>query len=81
MRKEGHSESYVPNVMMLTADVALLHDPIYMKHVKYYASNLTALTEDFGKAWYKVSVAVCCTRTCQGTVLGSQHACSICNLL
>lgn len=40
--------------MMFTTDVALLHDPSYLKWVKHYAANLTALTEDFGNTWYKV---------------------------
>ena len=32
---------------MLTSDVALLKDPIFLDYVKLYASNMTALTEMF----------------------------------
>jgi hypothetical protein len=41
----------LPDIMMLTTDVALLHDPAYLKHVKAFAANQTFLTEEFGKAW------------------------------
>lgn len=40
--------------MMLTADIALLKDPVYLKWVKFYAANQTALTNDFGHVWYKL---------------------------
>jgi catalase (peroxidase I) len=40
--------------MMLTADIALLKDPVYLKWVQTYAADQKALTNDFGNAWYKL---------------------------
>jgi catalase-peroxidase len=42
------------DIMMLTTDVALKIDPEYKIYVKEFAENATALTEAFGKAWYKL---------------------------
>jgi catalase-peroxidase len=42
------------DVMMLTTDVALMFDPEYQVYVREFASNLTALSEAFAKAWYKL---------------------------
>lgn len=41
-------------VRMLTADVALLHDPIYRKLVEEYAKDSASLSHDFELAWYKL---------------------------
>jgi catalase-peroxidase len=43
------------NVMMLTTDIALTSDPEYRLYVEEFASNLTAFTEAFGEAWYKLT--------------------------
>lgn len=45
------SSQDMPKIMMLTADIALLKDPSYLKWVKHYAADKAALTKDFGKAW------------------------------
>jgi catalase (peroxidase I) len=39
---------------MLTADIALLHDPSYLAISKEFAANLTSLDEAFSHAWYKL---------------------------
>lgn len=49
-----NSNDTLPDIMMLTADVALLKDPSYLKWVKVYAADEAALTKDFGNAWYKL---------------------------
>lgn len=41
-------------IMMLTTDVALMSDPEYQVYVREFASNLTALSEAFASAWYKL---------------------------
>ncbi len=42
--------------MMLTSDISLLRDPAnkYQPFVQLFAGNLSALTETFSAAWYKV---------------------------
>jgi catalase-peroxidase len=40
------------NIMMLTTDIALLHDPVYLNLVKKYANDLKSLENDFSNAWY-----------------------------
>uniref|UniRef100_K3X7P5 Plant heme peroxidase family profile domain-containing protein n=1 Tax=Globisporangium ultimum (strain ATCC 200006 / CBS 805.95 / DAOM BR144) TaxID=431595 RepID=K3X7P5_GLOUD len=44
-----------PPVRMLTADIALLHDPSYKAIATEFASNLTSLNEAFSHAWYKLT--------------------------
>lgn len=44
----------LPDIMMLTADIALLKDPVYFKWVQAYAADRKALTTDFGNGWYKL---------------------------
>jgi catalase (peroxidase I) len=39
----------VPEIFMLTTDVALLKDPVYLDLVKYYAKDFDAITRDFGR--------------------------------
>jgi catalase-peroxidase len=39
-------------IMMMTTDIALLHDPSYKKLVEHYASDLKSLENDFSNAWY-----------------------------
>jgi catalase (peroxidase I) len=45
----------LPSIMMLTSDLALLEDPVYLKWVQKYAADSEALTQDFGNAWYKLT--------------------------
>lgn len=45
----------VPNIMMLTSDIALLKDPAYLQLVQQYAADLKALTVEFGAAFYKLT--------------------------
>lgn len=44
-----------PNIFMLTSDISLIVDPIYLSIVQYYASNLTAFNDAFSHAWYKLT--------------------------
>jgi catalase (peroxidase I) len=37
--------------MMLTTDISLLHDPVYLGLVKKFAGDQDYLTEQFGAAW------------------------------
>lgn len=45
----------LPDIMMLTTDIALLHDPTYLMLVQRFAENATALDEAFSHAWYKLT--------------------------
>jgi len=40
--------------MMMTSDIALLHDPVYTQYAHLFATNLSALNDAFGRAWYKL---------------------------
>ena len=40
--------------MMVTTDVALVTDPVYRRISKKFAEDLGALTDAFGRAWYKL---------------------------
>ncbi|KAG6612848.1 Catalase/peroxidase HPI [Phytophthora cinnamomi] len=44
-----------PPVRMLTADIALLHDPSYKAIATEFAANQAALDEAFSHAWYKLT--------------------------
>lgn len=44
----------LPDIMMLTTDVALLHDPTYLHWVKKYAEDEELLRHAFKHAWYKL---------------------------
>jgi len=39
---------------MLTTDVALISDPVYMELTKKYAADIGLLEKDFAAAWYKL---------------------------
>ncbi|KAI8826211.1 heme peroxidase [Fimicolochytrium jonesii] len=43
------------HIRMLTADVALLHDPSYRALVEEYARDRRSLEKDFSEAWYKLT--------------------------
>ncbi|ORY37924.1 heme peroxidase [Rhizoclosmatium globosum] len=43
-----------PDIGMLTADVALIHDPTYKKYVQEFATDLDALNKAFAAGWYKL---------------------------
>jgi len=43
--------------MMLTSDVALLNDPIYMDIVNEFAGDSAALDEAFAAAWHKLTTS------------------------
>lgn len=45
----------VPNIIMLTSDVALLKDESYLNLTKLFASNRTELDIQFSNAWYKLT--------------------------
>ncbi|KAF8064528.1 katG [Scenedesmus sp. PABB004] len=51
-RKSGTGP--LPDIMMLTADIALLEDPSYLSLVKKYAADIGALETAFSSAWYKL---------------------------
>ena len=40
--------------MMVTTDVALVPDPVYRRIWKKFVEDLGALTDAFGRAWYKL---------------------------
>jgi len=46
---DGHT-----HLMMFTTDLALVTDPEYKKISKKFAEDLDALTDAFGRAWYKL---------------------------
>ncbi|MEG2936661.1 MAG: peroxidase family protein, partial [Clostridium sp.] len=41
--------------MMTTADLSLIHDPIYRKIAKNYLKNPEKFTDDFSRAWFKLT--------------------------
>lgn len=45
----------LPEITMLTTDIALLKDPIYLELVKLFAANQAALDIAFSHAWYKLT--------------------------
>jgi catalase-peroxidase len=44
----------LPDIMMLTADMALLEDPEYLKFVKVYSEDQGALDKAFSHGEYKL---------------------------
>ena len=43
--------------MMLTSDVALLNDPMYLDIVNEFAGDSAALDETFATAWHKLTTS------------------------
>ncbi|GIL54308.1 hypothetical protein Vafri_9888 [Volvox africanus] len=54
LKEDADPEDDLPDIIMLTTDVALLKDPIYLELVKLFAANQTALDIAFSHAWYKL---------------------------
>ncbi|GLI71653.1 hypothetical protein VaNZ11_016934 [Volvox africanus] len=54
VNKDPSDPDPVADIMMLTTDVSLLKDPIYLELVKLFAANQTALDIAFSHAWYKL---------------------------
>ncbi|CAM9581686.1 unnamed protein product [Hapterophycus canaliculatus] len=54
--KEGatETEDEIPDIVMLTTDVALLFDPEYLELVQTFADDQYALDTAFAAAWYKL---------------------------
>ena len=46
-----------PDIVMLTADMALSHDESYKKYIKKYAEDRDLFDADFAKAWYALTSA------------------------
>ena len=44
-------------IMMLTSDVALLNDPVYLDIVNEFAGDSAALDEAFAAAWHKLTTS------------------------
>jgi catalase (peroxidase I) len=44
--------------MMLTTDIAFIHDEEYKKLVYEYASDLEGLGKDFAANWYRLTTSV-----------------------
>ncbi|CAM9631088.1 unnamed protein product [Ectocarpus sp. 12 AP-2014] len=55
--KEGatETEDEIPDIIMLTSDIALLNDPEYLTLVELFASDQAALDEAFAASWYKLT--------------------------
>jgi hypothetical protein len=47
-----------PDIMMLTTDIAFIHDEEYKKLVHEYASDLEGLGKDFAANWYRLTTSV-----------------------
>jgi catalase-peroxidase len=47
----------VPDIIMLTTDLALRDDELYNPISQEYSNNITLLEEEFGAAWYRLMTA------------------------
>jgi len=56
-KHQWHTVDGTKNIMMLTSDISLLHDPTnsYQKYVNLFANNVTELDDAFSHAWYKLT--------------------------
>ena len=52
---DAHDPSKKHPPMMTTADLGLIYDPIYKKIVKNYSENPKKFTDDFARAWFKLT--------------------------
>ncbi|MEG1311244.1 MAG: catalase/peroxidase HPI [Romboutsia sp.] len=52
---DAHDPSIKHRPMMTTADLGILYDPIYNKIAKNYLSNPSKFTDDFARAWFKLT--------------------------
>jgi len=52
---DAHDKSKKHPPMMTTADLAILYDPIYNKIAKEYLNNPNKFTDDFARAWFKLT--------------------------
>lgn len=59
----ANTDEPLPNIMALTTDVALLHDPEYLDLVKLFASDSGALERAFGAGVCHVFVGFVCAGT------------------
>eukprot|EP00903_Cladosiphon_okamuranus_P014548 g13495.t1 len=53
--KPDATDSDLPDIIMLTSDVALLTDPDYLAIVEAFAEDIGALELAFANAWYKLT--------------------------
>jgi catalase-peroxidase len=52
---DAHDKSKKHPPMMTTADLGILYDPIYNKIAKDYLNNPNKFTDDFARAWFKLT--------------------------
>lgn len=52
---DAHNSSAIAPTMMLTSDVALLHDSSFRKYVDMFAESPRLFDDVFAKAWYKLT--------------------------
>lgn len=55
MIEEAHDPTKKHPPMMTTADLGIRYDPIYNKIAKNYMANPDKFTEDFARAWFKLT--------------------------
>eukprot|EP00752_Nemacystus_decipiens_P003405 g3151.t1 len=51
---ENATDTDVPDIIMLTADIALIFDEVYLPIVELFAADQAALDVAFSEAWYKL---------------------------
>lgn len=52
---DAHVEGKMNKVVMLTTDIALVRDPVYLEISKRFAADADAFNEAFARAWYKLT--------------------------
>ena len=55
MIEDAHDPSKKHPPMMTTADLGIRYDPIYNKIARDYMANPDKFTEDFARAWFKLT--------------------------
>lgn len=58
----------VPDIVMLTADLALNADAAYSALTTTYANDIVVLENDFGEAWYKLMTRDVNYKQCIGSM-------------